>query len=196
METPKEDISLAGLQCDRFGGPSVEAAKEMVYWEDVESDASVISPFYTPDTFMTFEPGTYSVVPILTRVYSVPLVTVTPVLRRCLIFFLSFRWRWMEQYSHVHGDCVSHGTRDGPYPRLAAGAAHVLAGTFRFLSQGILLSRLLSTEQIAKHHTGLDIVTMEEFLKKMAMTGRFGTRTAMYPFLQAIAPIGIGLPWR
>ena len=27
-------------------------------------------------------------------------------------------------------------------------------------------------EQIAKHHTGLDIVTMEEFLKKMAMTGR------------------------
>lgn len=31
-------LPLAGLSCERFGGPPEEIAKEMVYWEDIPSD--------------------------------------------------------------------------------------------------------------------------------------------------------------
>lgn len=50
---------LAGLNCDKFGGPSEEVAEEMVYWEDIPSDANFVSPFHKhdgPTQYMTFEP--------------------------------------------------------------------------------------------------------------------------------------------
>ena len=49
---------LAGLNCEPFGGPSNEIAQEMVYWEDIPSDANWRSPFYSPDKtrYLTFEP--------------------------------------------------------------------------------------------------------------------------------------------
>jgi hypothetical protein len=48
----------AGLNCDKWGGPSNDLAQEMVYWEDIPSDASVVSPFHKPEMpqYMTFEP--------------------------------------------------------------------------------------------------------------------------------------------
>jgi hypothetical protein len=48
----------AGLNCDKWGGPSNDLAQEMVYWEDIPSDASVVSPFHKPEKpqYMTFEP--------------------------------------------------------------------------------------------------------------------------------------------
>jgi hypothetical protein len=50
---------LAGLNCDAFGGPSNDIAAEMVYWEDIPSDAAHISPFKRtsgPKQYLTFEP--------------------------------------------------------------------------------------------------------------------------------------------
>lgn len=51
---------VAGLHCEKWGGPSVEIAQEMVYWEDIPSDAEWISPFHRkgngPTQYMTFEP--------------------------------------------------------------------------------------------------------------------------------------------
>jgi hypothetical protein len=50
---------LAGLNCDAYGGPSQEVAAEMVYWEDIPSDAAHISPFKKtsgPRQYLTFEP--------------------------------------------------------------------------------------------------------------------------------------------
>lgn len=49
---------LAGLSCDKWGGPSDELAEEMVYWEDIPSDAHHVSPFKKPgiSQYMTFEP--------------------------------------------------------------------------------------------------------------------------------------------
>jgi hypothetical protein len=52
---------VAGLNCDKFGGPSLEAAQEMVYWEDIPSDAEWLSPFHAkhrngPTQYLTFEP--------------------------------------------------------------------------------------------------------------------------------------------
>lgn len=54
-----DDHKLAGLNCDRFGGPSEEIAAEMVYWRDIPSDASFVSPYasYGPvKKYLTFEP--------------------------------------------------------------------------------------------------------------------------------------------
>lgn len=50
---------LAGLNCDRFGGPSEEIAAEMVYWRDIPSDSKFVSPYskYGPaKKYLTFEP--------------------------------------------------------------------------------------------------------------------------------------------
>ena len=53
-----EGHNLAGLTCDKFGGPSKEAADEMVYWEDIPSDNLYVSPFKKTTTkqYLSFEP--------------------------------------------------------------------------------------------------------------------------------------------
>lgn len=52
------DHQIAGLSCDRFGGPSKEQSQEMVYWEDIPKDANFISPLKHPsqEQYITFEP--------------------------------------------------------------------------------------------------------------------------------------------
>lgn len=49
---------LAGLDCTSWGGPSIDAAKEMVYWQDIPNDQTYTSPFQPRDKiqYMTFEP--------------------------------------------------------------------------------------------------------------------------------------------
>jgi hypothetical protein len=52
---------VAGLNCEKFGGPGLEAAQEMVYWEDIPQDSLWISPFHAkhrsgPAQYLTFEP--------------------------------------------------------------------------------------------------------------------------------------------
>jgi hypothetical protein len=52
---------IAGLNCDKYSGPSAEDAQEMVYWEDIPSDSEWISPFHSkhrngPPQYLTFEP--------------------------------------------------------------------------------------------------------------------------------------------
>mmetsp|Transcript_27837 Transcript_27837/g.32953 ORF Transcript_27837/g.32953 Transcript_27837/m.32953 type:complete len:569 (-) Transcript_27837:98-1804(-) len=37
--------NLAGLSCAKYGGPSDDATNEMVYWSDIPSDSSYVSPF-------------------------------------------------------------------------------------------------------------------------------------------------------
>jgi len=56
----KEDNHrIAGLNCDKYGGPSEEFAAEMVYWEDIPTDATFVSPFASygkSPKYLTFEP--------------------------------------------------------------------------------------------------------------------------------------------
>ena len=50
---------IAGLSCERYGGPSDEIAAEMIYWRDIPSDAEYTSPYANvgPKTkYLTFEP--------------------------------------------------------------------------------------------------------------------------------------------
>ena len=55
------DHKLAGLSCEKFGGPFDEKqVQEMVYWEDIPSDSDYESPFKVKKKgevkYMTFEP--------------------------------------------------------------------------------------------------------------------------------------------
>jgi hypothetical protein len=49
--------TLAGLNCDKYGGPSLEVASEMIYWQDVPSDNTFVSPFFNKKEtqYLTFE---------------------------------------------------------------------------------------------------------------------------------------------
>ena len=54
----QETAPLAGLSCDKYGGPYNGTAKdEMVYWSDIPSDNAHVSPFISKEgLYMTFEP--------------------------------------------------------------------------------------------------------------------------------------------
>lgn len=50
---------IAGLSCERYGGPPDEIASEMVYWRDIKTDEEFRSPFASvgPNPkYLTFEP--------------------------------------------------------------------------------------------------------------------------------------------
>lgn len=56
-------MELATLDCKAYGGPSPDAAQEMVYWQDIPSDSSYAPPFFEINKqqgkgkkYMTFEP--------------------------------------------------------------------------------------------------------------------------------------------
>jgi len=55
-----ESHVLAGLNCDKYGGPSQQIIEEneIVYWEDIPSDNQYHGPFHSDDEekYMTFEP--------------------------------------------------------------------------------------------------------------------------------------------
>ena len=59
-----EENSIAGLNCDKYGGPPAAVAQEMVYWRDIPSDNDYESPFHKSSSlsstrttrYMTFEP--------------------------------------------------------------------------------------------------------------------------------------------
>ena len=53
-----EGHQLAGLNCDKYGGPTPEVVQEMVYWEDIPDDNKFISPFKQPGItqYLSFEP--------------------------------------------------------------------------------------------------------------------------------------------
>jgi hypothetical protein len=56
---PDDVHKIAGLNCDAYGGPSEDVAAEMVYWQDIPSDANFVSPFKhtgPEPKYLTFEP--------------------------------------------------------------------------------------------------------------------------------------------
>ena len=58
-ETPVHHHKVAGLSCDKHGGPPDELAAEMVYWQDIPTDAKYVSPYKhtgPEPKYLTFEP--------------------------------------------------------------------------------------------------------------------------------------------
>ena len=59
VTTTSSTSSIAGLNCDRFGGPEEDVAAEMVYWRDIPSDSHFASPYANygaSPKYLTFEP--------------------------------------------------------------------------------------------------------------------------------------------
>lgn len=54
----EEEITLGTLNCEAHGGPTEEEAAELVYWQDIQSDAEWVSPFKDSKErkYLTFEP--------------------------------------------------------------------------------------------------------------------------------------------
>jgi hypothetical protein len=54
----QRSYSLAGLSCEKYGGPAPDIAQEMVYWEDIASDNQHVSPLKRKGVsqYLTFEP--------------------------------------------------------------------------------------------------------------------------------------------
>jgi GDP-fucose protein O-fucosyltransferase len=55
-----DKFALASLTCKRYGGPeNFDSFKELIYWEDIPSDAKQVSPFLRksgPRQYLTFDP--------------------------------------------------------------------------------------------------------------------------------------------
>lgn len=131
-----EDVhKVAGLSCDRFGGPPEELAAEMVYWDDIPSDATYVSPLKStgPEPqYLTFEPDEGEFVRC--DMHRVGWLVVR---MRALLSLSSSLWltlhdslynRRLEQHSNVHGNCRHIGTCHGEDIGNAPRAGNVFVG--------------------------------------------------------------------
>jgi len=62
-EEPGQLMKLGSLDCKAYGGLSPNIANDMVYWQDISSDSSYVSPFFKVNSqegggkkYLTFEP--------------------------------------------------------------------------------------------------------------------------------------------
>jgi hypothetical protein len=139
--------TLAGLNCTAFGGPSEDIAQEMVYWSDIPSDSKFVSPFFQ-------------------------------------------RKSGDDDKAHVQYMTFEPDGGGWNNIRMAMETVVVLAHAMgRTLvlppAQGIYLMKkdrrhnvhftfadFFHLESLANEHAGLDIISMEEFLEREAMSGR------------------------
>ena len=117
---------VAGLSCEQYGGPNDEFAQEMVYWEDIPSDAKYKSPFYDENKYLTFEPdhGGWNNI----RMAMETVLVMAHATGRTLVL--------------------------PPEARM-----YLLGGAFTF-------NDFFHLDSIDAEHEGLNIITMEEFLKR------------------------------
>lgn len=133
---------VAGLKCDKFGGPMKQSAEEMVYWRDIPSDATVESPFKRvgPEVkYLTFEPdeGGWNNI----RMAMETAVTMALAMGRILVL------------PPEQGMYLLH-KKDG-------GQKHLF--TFK---------DFFHFDSVEIEHPNLEVIDFEEFLKREAMTGK------------------------
>jgi hypothetical protein len=141
-EQIKKDHMVAGLSCEKYGGPSDEIAAEMVYWRDIPSDATFQSPFAKSGTepkYLTFEPDEggwnnirMSMETAVAMAHAMGRILVLPPTQE--IYLLRNDRRKTKKNKFTFKDF------------------------FHF-------------DSIASEHAAVKVIHMEEFLKKEAMTG-------------------------
>lgn len=155
--------ALAGLSCEQFGGPNKEAAKEMVYWQDIPADSLHVSRFRKRGVpqYLTFEPdrgGWNNIRMALETVIGLAFgMGRTLVLPPEQPLYLLRKGKSMEGKSQRDAFTFAH---------------------------------FFHTEDISKEHAGMDIITMEEFLKREVMTGKIRDRNG-----KAVFPPGNRTNW-
>ncbi len=141
---PMDDHRVAGLNCDKFGGPSEEIAAEMVYWRDIPTDAEFISPFANygkSPKYLTFEPdeGGWNNI----RMSMETATTLAHAMGRILVLP-------PEQQMYL----LSNDKRNNRF---------TFKDFFHF-------------DSIAAEHPAVEVISMEEFMKREAITGNLVDR--------------------
>jgi hypothetical protein len=169
---------VAGLNCEKWGGPSPDAAKEMVYWEDIPSDAQFISPFHKkggPTQYVTFEPdqGGWNNI----RMAMETLLVGQRTSQRPYLFNVkdaSNPSQFRQTTAFAMGRTVVLPPRQSIY--LLGKKDNAQRNEFSF-------DNFFHMESIGREHPGFNIITMENFLQSF-MGGRFKhpkTGTPLFP---------------
>jgi len=142
QQNDDSSYKIAGLNCDRFGGPSEEVASEMVYWRDIPSDAKYFSPYHNKNDkekkYLTFEPdeGGFNNI----RMSMETATALAHAMGRILVLPPEQKMYLLDKDGdHKHNRFTFHSFF--PY------------------------------EALAEEHHAVDVISMEEFLKTEAMTG-------------------------
>lgn len=144
---------VAGLKCEKYGGPSEEIAAEMVYWRDIPSDASFVSPYKTTGgerKYLTFEPdeGGFNNIRM-----SMETATAT---------------------AHAMGRTLVLPPEQNMY---------LLGKDHRKENNRFTFKKFFPFDAISEEHVAVDVITMEEFLHTEVMGGNLkdANGTALYP---------------
>lgn len=141
---------LAGLTCDKFGGPAPEVVQEMVYWEDIPADNKFVSPFHQgPDItqYLSFEPdgGGWNNI----RMNMETVLALAFAMGRTLVLPPEKEFYLLGKTKAEHG---------GEQKK-----------TFSF-------NNFFHMDSIHDEHVGLDIITMTQYLERVAMKGEMINR--------------------
>jgi len=148
-ESRKENHTIKGLSCAKYGGPSDDIASEMVYWSDIPSDADFVSPFKKKSReatqYLVFDPDGGGWNNIRMSMETVVLL------------------------AHAMGRTLVMPPAQGMYLlRKDKGKQNI---HFSFAD-------FFHLESLDVEHRGIDIITTEEFLLKEAMTGNIRNKTS------------------
>ncbi len=144
---------LVGLNCDVYGGPSEDIAKEMVYWEDIPSDSLYVSQFKRSGItqYLTFEPDgagwnnvRMGLETVIVMAYSTGRTLVLP----------PEEGMWILPEPRNESDGRPYFTFSNFFP--------------------------LAT--VAQDHAGLEIITMQEFLEREALSGNIRDKNGTVRF--------------
>mmetsp|Transcript_27838 Transcript_27838/g.32955 ORF Transcript_27838/g.32955 Transcript_27838/m.32955 type:complete len:566 (-) Transcript_27838:98-1795(-) len=146
--------NLAGLSCAKYGGPSDDATNEMVYWSDIPSDSSYVSPFKKKASgllgkdrvqYMTFIPDSGGWNNI--RMAMETIIVAAHAMGRTLV--------------------------------LPPGRNMYLLGEGRDKQKTVFsFADFFHLNSIDLEHAGIDIITTEEFLLREAMTGNLKSKSS------------------
>jgi len=146
--------NLAGLSCAKYGGPSDDATNEMVYWSDIPSDSSYVSPFKKKASgllgkdraqYMTFIPDSGGWNNI--RMAMETIIVAAHAMGRTLV--------------------------------LPPGRDMYLLGEGGGKQKTIFsFADFFHLNSIDLEHAGIDIITTEEFLLREAMTGNLKSKSS------------------
>jgi hypothetical protein len=139
--TTSSTSSIAGLNCDRFGGPDEDVAAEMVYWRDIPSDSHFASPYANygeSPKYLTFEPdeGGWNNI----RMSMETATALAHAMGRILVLPFEQNMYLLKQ------DKKKENNR------------------FTF-------KKFFPFDEISAEHKGVEVITMEEFMKREVMTG-------------------------
>jgi hypothetical protein len=144
---------IAGLSCKIYGGPDDEfAQKEMVYWRDIASDSLYESPFRKDHKMNDEEPKYLTFEPDGGGWNNIRMALETVV-----------------ALAHAMGRTLVLPPEQGFYLLRKDRSKNKINFSF---------NDFFHMESLSQEHNGLDIITMEEFLKREAITGHLKNTTS------------------